>query len=296
VHLQQLEHFLAIAEEGSMTRAAARLHFAQSSLSSSIRALEAELDATLFTRTRAGMRLNDAGEALLPAARRILTDVEQARDAVAGVRGLLRGTVRLGSIPTTPAIDLCSVLTRFSAQHPQVTVQVVYDSSAAMLQGVSQGALDFAIAPRTCTLPPHLEFHPILPLPLTLICHIDHPLAREEQLMPQQIPLEDVLDLPASWALRQLFDLYLGRRERRPRLELDGWEELTGMVERGFGIGYSPTGMIDGAAHPRLAACSLKNAPQWELGIAVRRGGPTGIASKELMDAFRRFVSTVKRT
>jgi len=96
VELRQLEYFLAVVEEGSFTRAAASVYMVQSSLSASLLSLERELGTELFIRGRRGAELTDAGRAFLGPARAALRAVDGARDAVAEVTGLLRGSVRAG--------------------------------------------------------------------------------------------------------------------------------------------------------------------------------------------------------
>src|ERR1700710_1399282 len=87
VELRNLEHFVAVAEEQSFTRAAARIHLVQSALSVSVRTLERELGAQLFERTTHSVQLTDSGAALVVEARRTLAAADVARDAVAAVRG-----------------------------------------------------------------------------------------------------------------------------------------------------------------------------------------------------------------
>ncbi|MGW6227967.1 LysR family transcriptional regulator, partial [Cellulosimicrobium cellulans] len=96
---RQLEYFVAVAEELSFTRAAARVFAVQSSVSAGVRALEAELGARLFERTKRSVALTSQGEALLPRARAVLDAVDEARAAVAPGPHLVRGTVRLGVFP-----------------------------------------------------------------------------------------------------------------------------------------------------------------------------------------------------
>jgi DNA-binding transcriptional LysR family regulator len=85
MELRHLEHFVAIAQESSFTQAAKRLHLSQSALSISIRALERDLGTRLFERTSHDVALSDAGRALLPEARRILSCIDVARKAVGDV-------------------------------------------------------------------------------------------------------------------------------------------------------------------------------------------------------------------
>ena len=113
MELRQLEHFVAVAEEQHFTRAAARVHVVQSSLSASIKALERELGEPLFVRDNRRVTLTQAGRALLPSARAALAAVDEGRDAVAGLRGVLRGQLHVGAIQTLGVVDLAALLATF---------------------------------------------------------------------------------------------------------------------------------------------------------------------------------------
>src|ERR1700735_5175919 len=88
--------FVAVAEEGGFSRAADRLHLVQSAVSAGIRGLERELGTALFHRDTRHVELSDAGRALLPEARNVLSAVTLASDSVAQVGSGLRGSARLG--------------------------------------------------------------------------------------------------------------------------------------------------------------------------------------------------------
>ncbi|HEX2246813.1 MAG TPA: LysR family transcriptional regulator, partial [Arthrobacter sp.] len=98
--LDQLSSFEAVARIGHFTRAAEELFLAQPSLSRQISTLEADLGVKLFRRGPAGVTLTDAGEVLLPIARRMLGDARSAREQMDELAGLRRGNVRLGAPPT----------------------------------------------------------------------------------------------------------------------------------------------------------------------------------------------------
>jgi LysR family transcriptional regulator, benzoate and cis,cis-muconate-responsive activator of ben and cat genes len=95
MELRQLRYFLAVAEEGRFSRAAARLHLAAPSLSQQIRVLERELRVTLFHRTARGVVLTPAGEVLLPRARVILAEADRAREDVRAAGAARREPVSL---------------------------------------------------------------------------------------------------------------------------------------------------------------------------------------------------------
>ncbi|MCQ4084739.1 LysR substrate-binding domain-containing protein [Streptomyces sp. RB6PN25] len=144
MQLHQLRYFVAVAETRHFTRAAAREHVAQPSLSQQIRALERELGADLFQRARGHITLTDAGEALLPLAQRILADAETAHREVQEVAQLRRGRVRLGAPPSLCAGLVPDVLRAFHDRYPGVELLVHEDASQDLVRVLAAGELDLA--------------------------------------------------------------------------------------------------------------------------------------------------------
>src|SRR5674476_1010595 len=101
MELRQLEHFVTVAEERHFTRAADLLQISQSGLSASIRALEMELGTSLFIRSTRRVELTAAGQALLADSRRTLASAAAAQNAVAAVRGLVRGRLTVSAEPVS---------------------------------------------------------------------------------------------------------------------------------------------------------------------------------------------------
>jgi DNA-binding transcriptional LysR family regulator len=145
MQLNQLQYFTAVADLRHFTRAAESVHVAQPSLSQQIRALERELGAELFHRARGHITLTDAGEALLPLARRILADTETARREVQEVAQLRRGRVRLGAPPSLCASLVPDVLKDFHRRYPGVDLLVHEDGSQDLVRVLAAGELDLAL-------------------------------------------------------------------------------------------------------------------------------------------------------
>src|SRR5256885_16683878 len=141
VQLQQLAYFAAVAEFRHFAQAAEALGVAQPSLSKQVRALETELGAPLFSRARGNVTLTPAGEALLPVARRILSDVDVARLEVGELVGLRRGRVRLGATPSLCVAVLADVLQRFHDQYPGIQLGVQESGALDRTRALSGGAL-----------------------------------------------------------------------------------------------------------------------------------------------------------
>ncbi|MBO1416058.1 LysR family transcriptional regulator [Streptomyces sp. FH025] len=145
MQLQQLRYFVAVAETRHFTRAAEAAHVAQPSLSQQIRALERELGSELFHRTRGNIALTDAGDALLPLARRILADTETARLAVQETVQLRRGRVRLGAPPSLCTSLVPDVLRVFRDRYPGVALGVREGGSRDLVRWLAAGELDLAL-------------------------------------------------------------------------------------------------------------------------------------------------------
>src|SRR4051794_14465766 len=181
VELRQLTTFVAVAEAGSFTRAADRLHVVQSAVSAGVRNLEKELGAELFDRSTHSVKLTDSGRALLPEARATLAAAQAARDAVDEVRGGVRGTVSLGTMQAQGmhAIDLAAILATFRAEHPAVEVDVRHSGgSIEMAREVRDGRLDLAFVALPGDAPAGVELTRLATEPVRLAVPAGHALAR----------------------------------------------------------------------------------------------------------------------
>ena len=118
MQFQQLAYFVAVAETRHFTQAADRMRVAQPSLSQQVRALERDVGATLFHRIRGNVTLTEAGETLLPIARRILAETETAYRAVRELDELGRGRVRLGATPSLCTGPMPTMLATFRRDYP----------------------------------------------------------------------------------------------------------------------------------------------------------------------------------
>lgn len=143
--LDDLRHFVMIAEIGNFTRAAGRAHLTQPALSASIRRLETRMGARLLHRGRTGARPTAAGEALLPLARAAIAAVEAGERAVAEVEGLRVGEVRLAAGATACTYLLPEVLARYRRAHPDIRFVLRESTTDEALDALHSGRIDLAI-------------------------------------------------------------------------------------------------------------------------------------------------------
>jgi DNA-binding transcriptional LysR family regulator len=139
---RHLESFIAVAEEGSLSKAATRLYISQPALTQQINLLEENLGASLFIRTNRGVKLTSAGEALLKDSKKIITlcekTVSQVRDAAAQLGGLLR----LGVRPDIQSVILHTALSAFAKYFPAVTQEFVSLQVDDLIPAVVDGRID----------------------------------------------------------------------------------------------------------------------------------------------------------
>lgn len=144
VELRQLRAVEAVARHRHFTRAAEELHLAQSALSHQIARLERELGTPLFERTSRRVRATEAGEAIAARARRVLAEVDGAREEVDELRGVLRGRIWIGALLPAGELDVPGLLARFSEAHPGVEVGLREGIAADLLRLLAADELDAA--------------------------------------------------------------------------------------------------------------------------------------------------------
>ncbi|HFF0154768.1 TPA: LysR substrate-binding domain-containing protein [Escherichia coli] len=140
--LTQLEMFNAVAEAGSITQAAAKVHRVPSNLTTRLRQLETELGVDLFIRENQRLRLSPAGHNFLRYSQQILALVDEARSVVAGDEP--QGLFSLGSLESTAAVRIPATLAEFNRRYPKIQFSLSTGPSGTMLEGVLEGKLNAA--------------------------------------------------------------------------------------------------------------------------------------------------------
>jgi DNA-binding transcriptional LysR family regulator len=296
VELRHLEHFLAVAEEHSFTRAAARIHLVQSALSVSIRSLERELGVQLFDRTTHRVELTDAGEALVVEARRTLAAADAARDAVAGVHGGLRGTVRIGIMHSLALIDLAALLTRYHRERPQVRLlpHAAAGGSVELSRDVAQGRLDLAFAALPTGYPPTLSVRTLAAEEMLLACPPDHPFAKRRRIALAELDGERFVDFPAGWGTRisadQLFRDAGLRREIA--VEVADVPTVSELVRAGFGFAFLAPSIVPDQR--RLVLRRVRPAPDFTVSLVTPDERAPSAATRALIDLVTATYPTVR--
>jgi DNA-binding transcriptional LysR family regulator len=149
MEIRELRTFMTVAEEGSLSAAARRLHLSQSALSQTIQSLERQLGVQLLIRSSTGVATTEAGAHLLRQGRGLLAEYDRVIAAVAGGDADRPGILRIGVPLELPAALLPGVLSEVAAAHPLTRVEVSHASTAVQLAELEQGQLDAALV-REC--------------------------------------------------------------------------------------------------------------------------------------------------
>ncbi|MEO6005746.1 MAG: LysR substrate-binding domain-containing protein [Opitutus sp.] len=246
MELRHLRYFVAVADALNFRRAAEQLHVAQPALSKQIQDLEQELGARLLDRNTAGVRLTDAGAALLDSARELLAAAQQlpvvVREAAAG----RRGRITIGNAGAMSAAFLPVSLTAFRQRYPEVEVNLreirSAEQPAALATGQIQLGLMIGAQP-----PDNRKFDclRVLRSPVRVYLAKDHALAARAALALTDLVVESFLAIaPARLAqehVKMIRDVFVTRGLAEPSIKpVDGLESLIALIAGGHGISFLP--------------------------------------------------------
>ncbi|MDG2115391.1 MAG: LysR family transcriptional regulator [Porticoccaceae bacterium] len=188
---QNLKAFITVAECNSFSVAADRLYLTQSAISKRIAQLEQQIGKRLFDRIARQVSLTEAGAELLPRAQRILTEYENALQAINDLSGEASGTLRLAISHHLGLHRLPTILKQFALQFPNVTLDIEFTDSEKAYEQVLHGETEVAVITLALDSHHNINSKKIWRDPLQFVCANDHPLAKL-----QQPALEDLAKYP----------------------------------------------------------------------------------------------------
>src|SRR5215208_2157401 len=281
VELRHLRYFIAVAEELNFSRAAERMHMAQSPLSAAIRQLERDLGVDLFARTTREVRLTDAGSAFLEGARRTLADAERAaEDAKRAAAGEL-GHLRIAYSWSTRFETLPTLGKAFRASHPDVALLAQEMWNARMPPAFGSGSIDVALS--LCPeIAAELDLAPIRSERLVALLPEAHPLAGEDEIPLSTLADEDFIVFPREVAPR-LHDAFIAIFRRagfEPRVRNEsfhtGWD--LGILADIPAVAMAPRTVSDGLPDGIVAVAIAEPTTRRRSGRSWRsRARPSGL-------------------
>ena len=280
MELRHLRYFVAVAEELHFTRAAERLHIVQPALSKQISALEEELGAKLFHRTKRRVELTEPGLVFLEESRQILQRMEQATGRVKSAASGQIGRLEIGFIgPATYGL-LPKVLRVYREHFPEVELELHEWTTIMQALKLHERALQVGFI----RLPLHddgLVFKTVLREPVMIALYIDHPLASREKIPLKMLTDEWFIMIP-RYREPGLYDQYISlcyQADFSPKVvqETHRIQTMISLVASGMGVAFVPAS-TQKLQRPEVVYRHLENrSPVLEMAIVRRREDPSPV-------------------
>jgi len=284
MELHQLRYFLAVVDTGSFTAAAAAVRVSQSGISTQVQKLERELGVALFDRTARRAALTADGERLLPVARDALAAVRRVRATADDLRGLIVGSLRVGTVSGLAWPPLFDALASLHAAHPGLDIRLHEGTSEELIESVVRGESDVAVAAWTTAPPEGLETRVVFDDALVAVVSADHPWASRRSIRPSELRDADLVALAEGTGARAALDRLLSAHggPKRPRWEVSTPAFVEMLAVRGLGVGIVSETTCAGWREVRTLRIDAPDARS-RLGIAWR--GSPGHAARALLAA-----------
>ena len=299
MEIRQLRAFIAIAESGTFTAGAMRVHVTQAAISMQIRQLENELGAKLFIRAPRRVMLTEAGEQLLQRARQILRDHDAAVDEIAELAGAERGRLRIGSASAMVTTDvLPKLLKEVRNQHAGAEMTVASGTSEALVQQILAGEIDLAFV----SLPVEvrgINTERLSEDQLVAIASPRHRHAKQRTISAYTLAGEKLILGERGGNTRRLIDQFFAEAgvTLHVSMELSRQAAIRRMVEEDMGVGIVPLQSVSEAVEKgRLVRWWIEGAHiNWELGIARLTGGYDSPIAQTFIKLSRNYFGNSQR-
>ena len=279
---RQLEYFVAVAEELSFTRAAARMFAVQSTVSAGIRALEADVGAPLFLRSTKSVALTPAGEVLLPEARLALEAVDRVRSAAAASTAGIRGRLRVGIFTNIGFVDLPALFGEFHASHPLVDLQLGASASGStgLADDVRRGRVDVAFMGLPARDLAGLDVLVLAQTRFVAVLPQGHPLAARDGVTMHDLAQERFVDSPEGFGNRVVIERAFAEAgiTRAVSAVVSDLGEIPRFVAADLGVAVVPE---LGLAPPAgtVAVPLVDPVVEWSLSVASRANPSPAVAA-----------------
>jgi LysR family transcriptional regulator, hca operon transcriptional activator len=297
MELRHLRYFVAVAEAGSLTVAAAqRLHTSQPSLSRQIRDLEDEIGVQLLTRRARGIELTPAGRAFLDHARSVLSQVEAAAEAARRVAHPAKPCFSMGFLTGHELTWMPEALRMLRDELPNIDVMISSQYSPVLADGLSKGKIDAAFLRRERGVP-DLAFRLLVKEPLIVILPSDHELAALKAISPRDLVGETFVSVSnTAPVLRVVIDNYLKRSGIKitPAHEADHVTMGMSLIASTRGVGLLPA-YAQNFLPSSITSRPLKgDAPTVELVLGYKKSNKSPIL-KLLLSRLDELVTRVSK-
>lgn len=280
--LKQLRTFRAVAELGSLSKAADRLRAAQPALSRHIKLLEHELRVELFVRNGRGMLLTSAGRMLLDRTTGLIRQIEQVSDDLKSANGKPSGRVILGLVPTVSSVLSGRFARRVFDEFPDISLRIVESYGGHLVEWLHRGEMDLAIIYGPA-VDLHLSVQAVGREDIAVVGPPGSGLGKRKQVDLKWLVKQKLILPSISHGLRALLEKAASRERLKltPLIEADSYRAQISLMEQGLGYTLLPPSAIrNEVAAQRLEMAALVNpSVSRELILASPIAHPPSIAT-----------------
>lgn len=269
MELRELRCLVTLAEAGSITRTAEKLHLSPAAIHKQLKVLEAELDVRLYEKAGRQLRLTQAAEVLLPHIKNLLAQYDAALSALSEWKGLKHGLARIGTGPTMSSYLLPSLLEEFRRLYPDIDLFVETGNSQHLLDCLGKGTLDltFLISSEMLEAPG---------LSIEAAWEFDFVLVSGMKGLPRRCRLRDLQEFPfilykQGSIFENLIDRYFAEKQFHPRvvMRFDTPEAIKAMIRSGLGVSMLPLWVVDAELKSKTLSLIRQQEPALSARVAL---------------------------
>lgn len=274
--------FLRSVENGNFTKTAAEFGYTQSAVSQMIRSLEAELNITLFTRTKHGIYLTSDGKAIIPHIRKLVNDYDNMLSQSSAINHLEGATIRVGAFASVSANFLPSAIKKFKEVYPTVHFKLLQADYETIKVWIKNGTVDFGFL--TADLAENMKHIHIFDDEMVMIMPKGHHCAKKKTLSMEDFAGDPFIFLDQGKKSEPLE--YFKKAGVEPNLQYRVYDDYTimNMVEQGLGISILPK-LVLLRHHQDIVVRSLTPTIYRDVCIAYKNDESISLAGKFFMDA-----------
>jgi len=290
VDVRQLEALLAVAEEGSFTAAADRLHTVQSNVSERVRTLESELGVQLLVRGRRGTVPTEFGDRVIDRARAIRSEMEALQKDVSMIQGLETGHATLGVVGTVSRLLVPALVRELRKTAPALSLRLTEGASERLAVEVAERELASAVVTEPVN-DPRLVVEHLRDEDLVALVPATSPLTAKDAVSLKAVANETLILPPEGNPLRDELQVAAAAEhvDMRVPIEVEGIRLIADLVAAGAGVSILPETAVP-ADQRGLRSLRITRLPPRRLALVTARGVQLSLADQAVHDAVRRFV------